>query len=82
MSELVTQVSTCRSQVSSTEVAFTENRSYQGVPPSRHRRPVVEVSRLDIKKELGEFRYQLGLRERGKREREEILMEGQLQNFY
>lgn len=78
----MTQVSTCRGHMSSTEVDFTENRSYQEVPPSRHRRTVVDVSRRDIKKELGEFRYQLGLRERGKREREEILMEGQLQNFY
>ena len=75
-------MSTCRGHVSSTEVDFTENRSYQEVPPSRHRRTVVDISRRDIKKELGEFRYQLGLRERGKREREEILMEGQLQNFY
>lgn len=69
MSKLVTQVSTCSGHVSSMEVGFTVNRSFQEVPPSRHRRTLVEVSRRDIKEELGEFGYHLGWRVRGERER-------------
>lgn len=82
MSKLVTQVSTCSGHMSSTKVGFTVNRSFQEVAPRRHRGTLVEVSRRDIKEELGEFGYHLGLRVRGERDREEILVEGQLQNPY